>query len=334
METCKSPRKVMRMAYELGRRCLPDYTSRFSRKDFTLPQLFACLVVREHQKQSYRGVEALLRDAQHWCRAIGMKRVPDHGTLHRAWKVLVRHAKMKKMLDLLAVWFKRIGRLRELLAIDASYFEAHHASRYYEQRCRRMAGEKPDKRGSYTRAAALGRVPKLTLGVDAASHAVLSAVASTGVCCDHPQFEPVLFDAWRRGRVRTVVTDAGNDSEKSHELARRDMGLKSIIPATKGRPGRSGRPNGHYRRMMHQRFARDGGGPKYRQRAQVETVNSMIKRNLGSHLRCRTPQRRELELILRAIVHNVMLIRRQRQGSRQSPMSPFLASAPAAHQLA
>jgi len=43
MLTCKSPRKVMRVAYELAKRCLPTYFCKFSRKDFTLPQLFACL---------------------------------------------------------------------------------------------------------------------------------------------------------------------------------------------------------------------------------------------------------------------------------------------------
>ena len=34
----------MRVAYDLGRRVLPEQSSKFSRKDFTLPQLFACLV--------------------------------------------------------------------------------------------------------------------------------------------------------------------------------------------------------------------------------------------------------------------------------------------------
>ena len=75
----------MRVALFLASRPLPKYSSKFSRKDFTLPQLFACLVVREHQKQTYRGVEALLRDSEHWCRDIGMKKkVPDHNTLWRA----------------------------------------------------------------------------------------------------------------------------------------------------------------------------------------------------------------------------------------------------------
>jgi hypothetical protein len=63
MLTCKSPRKVIQAAHELAKKSLPDYSSQFSRKDFTLPQLFACLVIREHQKKSYRGAEALLKDS-------------------------------------------------------------------------------------------------------------------------------------------------------------------------------------------------------------------------------------------------------------------------------
>ena len=77
----------MGYAHELARRCLPKYASAFSRRDFTLPQLFACLVIREHQRKSYRGTEALLRDV-HWCRQIGMRRVPDHNTLCRAFHVM------------------------------------------------------------------------------------------------------------------------------------------------------------------------------------------------------------------------------------------------------
>jgi hypothetical protein len=53
----------MQAAHKLATQCLPDYRSKFSRHNFTLAQLFACLVLREHQKKSYRGVEALLIDS-------------------------------------------------------------------------------------------------------------------------------------------------------------------------------------------------------------------------------------------------------------------------------
>ena len=47
METSRSPRDALRFAYRLGRRVLPDQSWRWPRRDFTLPQLFACLVLRE-----------------------------------------------------------------------------------------------------------------------------------------------------------------------------------------------------------------------------------------------------------------------------------------------
>ena len=54
----------MRAAWFLARGVLPDYFSKFSRHDFTVPQLFACLIVKEQQRKPYRDIEALLRDAR------------------------------------------------------------------------------------------------------------------------------------------------------------------------------------------------------------------------------------------------------------------------------
>src|SRR5687767_9326628 len=102
MLTCKSPRKVMLAAYRLARGALPERTSKFSRKDFTLPQLFAGLVVKEQLKRSYREAEALLRDAEHWCHAIGMRKVPDHNTLCRAAGYLLRKCRVDRLLDAVA----------------------------------------------------------------------------------------------------------------------------------------------------------------------------------------------------------------------------------------
>jgi hypothetical protein len=100
METCKSPRKVLNAAYALAAACLKERPSKFSRKDFTAPQLFACLVLREHQKKSYRGVVALLEDCPDWCSDIGLKKVPDHNTLCRAHRRLVKPGVVEAMLDL------------------------------------------------------------------------------------------------------------------------------------------------------------------------------------------------------------------------------------------
>jgi hypothetical protein len=50
MKTCQSPWTVMRLAHDLASAYLPTFRNKFSRHDFTLAQLFACLVLREHMK--------------------------------------------------------------------------------------------------------------------------------------------------------------------------------------------------------------------------------------------------------------------------------------------
>ncbi len=107
--------------------------------------------------------------------------------------------------------------------------------------------------------------------------------------------------------MRVAAADPGFDSEDNHGIARRDMGVRSVIPPDGGRPTEKP-PSKPYRRLMRQRFARGADKRLYGQRWQVETVNSMIKRNLGSALRATTAKRRTRELLLRCIVHNLMVL--------------------------
>jgi hypothetical protein len=84
---------------------------------------------------------------------------------------------------------------------------------------------------------------------------------------------------------------------------------------------------------MKQRFSRYKR--KYGQRWQVETVNSMLKRRLGSALRARQYKTQCQETILRAITHNVMIIRIRvfYRAGRDSFREPVLAlaSVPVSH---
>ena len=160
----------------------------------------------------------------------------------------------------------------------------------------------------------VGRLPKLSLACDSATHLILSATASTGAGADQPFFDDLLFHAWRRSpvRIRCVVADAGYDSEANHRIARLDLGVQSVIPPRAGRPtktvGKPPPPDQPFRRAMFHRFACKLDRALYGQRWQSETVNSMIKRNLGSALRARTTVHRRHELLLRVLTHNIMLL--------------------------
>jgi len=304
------------MAHELACLQLPEHSCRFSRHDFTLAQLFACLVMREFFDLSYRRTEALLADAPQWLEDIGLSKAPDHNTLWRAFDSLLATRRCSRMLDLLAELFAKARLLtprKKPLAIDSTYFEQRHRSVYYDRRCRRMAGETlkhPGKWGptvNTARAASLRRLPKLAVAVDSGCHLILSAKARIGSGSDAPDFDDLLFHAWRRSRVAVVVADAGYDSEANHCIARQDLGVRSIISPGIGRPT-SKPPSGRWRRLMARRFKGKADQKHYRQRAQSETVHSMMKRNLGSALRSRTPERRKKEMMLRVLVHNISLL--------------------------
>jgi hypothetical protein len=329
METSQSPWKVMREAHRLASQVWPQYSHLFSRRDFTLPQLFACLVVREMMKLSYRKAEALLRDSPQWLSDVGMTRAPDHNTLWRAFDVLLSNQRVNRMLDLLAELFEQ-ERLLNLstrpLTLDSTCYERHHRSRHYERVCRKMKlgeGEKYVKTNekqietpaqvNRRRSRTVRQMPKLALAVASSCHAILAARSHFGNRSDNPDFDPLLYQSWRRADVRTVVADAGYDSENNHRIARLDMNVRSIIPPRIGRPSDSP-PQGRYRRLMKQRFSRKADQKQYGQRAQSETVNSMMKRNFGDALRSIKPQRRKKELLLRSLTHDIMLLANRKKG--------------------
>jgi hypothetical protein len=194
-------------------------------------------------------------------------------------------------------------------------FESHHLSRHFEKRCRQTR-HPPRKPRTHIRTIRARRrlarlvrsLPKLSLAVQAASHLILAARATTGCASDHPHFVPLLTQASARMPLRTVAADAGYDSQANHQYAREVLNLRSLIPPTVGSP--TLRPlKGCYRQLMRYRLGSAGPDlPLYGQRWQAETVNSMLKRNLGSACRAKSANGRKKDMALRVITHNLMIL--------------------------
>lgn len=307
-------------AYCLSRRLLPEFSSKFSRHDYTLAQLFACLVLREFHGVSYRKCQQILDDHPQMLEDVGLKRAPDHNTLCRAFHRLIRTGRVNRMMDLLVRLFSQarlLGLGERPLAMDSTIFEMRHRSPHYDLRCRRMARDRasgkrksPGKWGREVNAARsrqLRQLPKLAVAVASGCHLILAAKVRTGNRSDAPDFGQLLAQASRRAGVKTVVADAGYDSEANHCIARQQMGVRSIIPTGIGRPTDKP-PSGRWRRHMKKRFARKADKKLYGQRSQSETVHSMIKRNQGTALRARTAQGRKKEMLLKVLVHNIALL--------------------------
>jgi hypothetical protein len=86
----KSPVAVAREALQAGEAGLPLYASRFSKKDFTQPQLFAMLVLRQFFKTDYRGIIQMLHDLSDLRRALQLKKIPHYSTLCYAEQRLLK----------------------------------------------------------------------------------------------------------------------------------------------------------------------------------------------------------------------------------------------------
>ena len=299
--TSKSPRTVLLAAYAVGQEALPTYASRYSRKDFTQPQLFACLVLKEFLNTDYRGVAAMLEDCEDLRQVIGLDKTPHFTTLHKAHDRLLLARSAKRLLDqtvAMGVQAKIIKPTVELAAIDASGFEAHHTSRYFVRRC-----EKGGKISGKTQTTTYRRFPKAAIACDCPSHMILAVHTERGPSPDILHLERVMVQALGRVRIRTALADAGYDAESSHELLRHDLNVRSIIPATIGRPTDKP-PTGYFRRWMSQRLHLT----RYGQRWQCETVFSMIKRRLGSTLGAQTYWRQNRAMTLKAIFHNILIL--------------------------
>jgi ATPase family associated with various cellular activities (AAA)/Transposase domain (DUF772) len=77
-----------RTALEVGQAVLPPYRSRFSKHQFTQPQLLAVLCLMRYEDWTFREAEVRLGEHRELRQTLGLSRVPDFTTLYRFLKRL------------------------------------------------------------------------------------------------------------------------------------------------------------------------------------------------------------------------------------------------------
>ncbi len=286
-----------------GTQTLRDYTHRYNPKKFTQAQLFAYLMLKEFLRLDYRKLEALLNDTPNLCSTIGLQVVPHFTTFQKAAKRLLENRFAKRLMAetvSLGIAGKRDKTSPRILAVDGTGFESRHVSSYFMKRV--QTANSPE----YTARKRCSGHPKAGVLCDSSTHLILSVVPARGPSSDIKYLRRLLVNMPESIRIGTLLADAGYDGEWVHEFVRSELGGRTIIPPKIGRPTTKP-PSGHWRRVMKQRFGLMK--KKYGKRWQVETVNSMIKRLLGSAMRARYYWSQCREIILRAITLNVMILR-------------------------
>ena len=172
-------------------------------------------------------------------------------------------------------------------AIDSTGYDARPASHYFV----RQSGRRLRPRHG----------PKRTAVVDVRTHRVLAAAVPRGPPQDAPHLAPAVRAAVARGRIDTLLADAGYDSAANH-TAPRELGVRATVIALNWRGSRKW-PRTPYRRQMVRR-------PRevYGQRWQAESAFSRLKRRLGSAVASvRWPNQRA-EILLKVFAYNILLL--------------------------
>ena len=303
MKTTKSTLTVARMALRAARDSVPDHAKAKSPKKFTQPQLMACLVIKEFLQLDYRGTQLLLKEWSDLRQILELTKVPHFTTLCAAAKRLLGKPKADAILDAVLDHCRQakiLPKRSKQAAIDSTGLESRHVSAYFTKRCKRHCAHYKS------------RYPKLSAICDTANHLILGIAIDRGPKPDPVEAEPTLHEALNHQRFSTLLGDAGYESEGFHCLCRDELGIRSIIPTTdRGRPRLDGKPRpvrGRYRKLMKRRFPKK----TYGQRWQIETVFSMLKRNMGAALRARTYHSQNREIRLRVLTHNLAILWRPR----------------------
>ena len=293
-KTTKSSIKVAKAALQVAARTLPKYAHQFSPKKFTQPQLFACLVLKTLWKCDFRTAQLRLQESDKIVRTLGLKTVPHFTTMHKASLRLLSQRNINQIMkDIIKTMIGQQVTI-DLAALDATGLQSGHISPHYYNI--RLKALKKRKWSRFT------RWPKMAAVVDTTNHIILAIHPTRGPGRDASHFKNILELLPDEINIKHLLADAGYDSEANHVYSREQKSIKITMPPTVGR--RTDKPpRGKYRRQMKEHFDKEN----YGQRWQVETVFSMIKRNLSYTLAGRSQQTQNNQMLLMAITHNLMI---------------------------
>jgi transposase len=109
-----------RIALRVSRALLPRYRSRFSKRQFTQPQLLAILCLMRYEDWTFREAEVRLREHQELRAALPLAAVPHYTTLHRFLQRLDDDTVDRGLTETVRRLRRRRGQAQASVAIDGT----------------------------------------------------------------------------------------------------------------------------------------------------------------------------------------------------------------------
>ena len=259
--------QFVEQAFHLARRAVARYSSKFSKRRYTLHQHIVLLCLKVRKNTTYRTLLGEFIEMPRIRSAIGLEELPAPSTLCKVFNRLDM-AVWRVLLNLSVTLLPTNG----VAGIDASGFDRSHASKHYTKRTKLTIQQL-----------------KVTLLVDTRANAIIDLHVTTTRKHDS-QIAPSLIKR-NADEVAALLGDKGYDDQKIRRLAH-DEGIRPVI---KHREFSS----------LHKAWNARLDADLYGQRSQSETVNSRIKRRYGAFVRSRHWWKQFRELAVGCLTHNI-----------------------------
>jgi len=191
------------------------------------------------------------------------------------------------------MYIKDLPKKKTVILFDSTGFDTEHASSYFKWRKDSGSRDKPPLWYK--------KYPKLSISTLPKRMFIVGGFITQGPSTDMPYFERLLKETCRATIPKKIIADAGYDKEQNHVIAK-EKNIKTIIPCRAYRSGKV--PKTPNRKAMRERFPKKQYGIRWH----VETVMSMIKRNLGDKVFGRTFRSQSRDIMLKVITHNVSIV--------------------------
>jgi len=270
------------VALDVAQSTVPRYRTRFSKHQFTQPQLLAILCLMRYEDWTFREAEVRLAEHAELRRALRLGSVPDYTTLYRFLRRLDESAITHSLNEVVRRMALPGPRRRAQVAVDATGLAQGAVSTFFVRRMYHHTQQPLPWRHWL----------KWLAVVDLKRQLILAQSARQAPWNDCANLPGLVAQAHAHTPIGCVLADAEFDSERNHTFVRQQLHALSIIPAKRGK--KTWRIHG-VRAQMRADFPRQ----KYCRRALIETVFSVAKRKLSCRApgRCLLTQRRQALLL-------------------------------------
>ena len=265
---------------------MPLRSSKYSNHIYSNFVHVYCLIYKERLNVSYRRFKQIAEDMQ-LNRLLGLKKMPHFTTIQK----FLQRVDKQLFRRMVRACHKLMHLVKLECSIDATGLSLTNPSHYYRKRIDGIC---------------VKNYVKTSLNVENRHKLVLDIETHCTNSHDTNDFIPLLEQL---EHVTLVLADKAYDSAKNIKYVTQQLKADCHIPVREWKQGRLGyghKPHIHGKHRL--RMLKHFNKQKYGMRSIVESINSALKRTMGSYVCSHRPDNQQKQVVLKALAYNIEIM--------------------------